>query len=1658
MALDLFHPLVRRWFEGRFSAPTDPQERGWPLIAAGCNTLIAAPTGSGKTLAAFLVCLDRLVREFYDGRLGEGIEVVYVSPLKALSNDIERNLQVPLAEIRALGEESGLEPPPIRVALRTGDTPGSQRQAMLRRPPHLLVTTPESLYLLLTSERSRALLGGVKTVIVDEIHALARDKRGSHLSLSLERLEALCDRPPTRIGLSATQKPVDEIARFLVGVGDGAGSDREVSGGNGHATTSLSENRPGNGDRHILLRRTLSTQHSDQPAPQNEPVPDGFRTSSHGEHASARRCEIIDAGHVRSLDLAVEVPPSELAAVCSHEQWDEVYARLCELIGAHRSTLVFVNTRRLAERVSHRLAELLGEDAVASHHGSLSRSIRLSAEQRLKAGRLKAIVATASLELGIDVGYIDLVCQIGSPRSIATFLQRVGRSGHTLGATSKGRLFPLTRDELLECLALVRAVRRGDLDRIEIPRQPLDILAQQIVAEAACQEWDESALYALVKRAWPYRDLSRDDFEAVVRTVSEGITPGSRRGAHVHRDRIGGKLRGRRGARLAAITSGGAIPEVAEFRVVTAEEGTYVGSVDEDFAVESMAGDVFLLGNTSWRIRYVREGQVVVSDAHGAPPTIPFWLGEGLGRTVELSGEVSRLREELAGELAGDIDGGNERLLQCRPEKGTGTLCDAATETHMDSVAASQSEPVPNKGPARAAKRLVDECGADQWAAEQAVRYVALQLAAAEMVPTHEKILFERFFDESGGMQLVIHAPLGSRINRAWGLALRKRFCRSFDFELQAAATDNGIVLSIGPQHSFPIDRLFRMLRTDNARYLLEQAVLAVPMFQVRWRWNVTRALGVLRRERGAKVPFYLQRFRADDLLAAVFPETVGCLENHSGDIQIPDHPLVRQTMHDCLHEAMDVDRWLALVAKIELGEVELVGRDSCEPSPFSHELINANPYAFLDDAPLEERRTRAVSVRRSLSPAELRELGKLDPDAIAQVRQQAWPLVRDAHELHDALTSLVVLRDDESAPWRTWLDELTANGRASRFALPARNGNAGNGARHEAPEDSYWFAAEHWPVIRAAYDGAIADPPILLPAELDAPIERAKAWVELVRGRMAHVGPIGTSRLARQVSLDGGQVSSALEALEGEGVVLRGQFVAESDEASENAPDQQSAGDGAETPSPADDVQWCDRRLLARIHRLTLDGLRRRIQPVEPADFVRFLLAHHGIGVETVPSGPLRLRQTIAQLEGFELPAGAWEHHVLAPRIDDYDPQWLDQLFLSGEVVWGRLRPPRRDESDGPSMAMLTRTVPISLSLRDDLPWLLPPDRADARAANTSNGDERALQLRAGAAQVLEALDRRGALFFQELARVTGLLPGHLEEALRELAALGLVTSDAFAAIRAIVDRRRDVRRRRPGARVHVSARPIGRWSRFPGAVGDGDMDDGSHAGDGSRNGNGASNGRNRNGSQNSVRIESWCRLLLRRYGVVFRDLLARESAAPPWHELVSVLRHMELRGDVRGGRFVSRVGGEQYAVEGVVQQLRNLRDSAEERETASVGDTALVPDSADRRVTIVDRTSTEPSDTACGFALRDTTTSAASSDWVVLSAADPLNLSGIIDEGPRVTATHRNALILCGGRCVASRQAGRIDFHEPLPPETEAEMRRALQLGRRATSTVPE
>jgi ATP-dependent helicase Lhr and Lhr-like helicase len=1424
-ALEWAHPLVRDWFVRRFGTATEPQLAGWPRILAGETTLISAPTGSGKTLAAFLICIDRLVRKAIAGDLTDGTEVLYVSPLKALSNDIQKNLETPLGEIFQLAGERGILMPEIRTSVRTGDTLAHERRAMLARPPHILVTTPESLFILLTAAKSREILRTVESVIVDEIHAMADDKRGAHLALSLERLDHLTGKRLTRIGLSATQKPIELVAHFLTG--------------------------------------------NDQPEP-----------------------AVVQIGHRREMDLAIEVPGDELGPVASNELWGELYDRLAELTKQHRSTLIFVNTRRLAERVAHHLAERLGNEAVAAHHGSLARKLRLNAEKKLKCGELRALVATASLELGIDIGAVDLVCQIGSPRSISVALQRIGRAGHWRGAIPKGRIFATTRDELLECAALVRAIHQGELDRIAIPESPLDILAQQIVAMCAAEDWNETELFETVRRASPYGGLTRSTFDEIVEMLSEGIASArGRYGAYLHRDRVNGILRARRGSRLAAITSGGAIPENALYTVIAQPEGTVVGTIDEDFAVESLAGDIMLLGNTSWRIRRVQAGSVLVEDAQGAAPTIPFWRGEAPARTDELSAHVGDLREKISGLLAN---------------------LGPASDGELPAEAAT------------AANWLKFECGVDDAGAEQLVQYVLEGRAVLGAVPTRTTVIAERFFDESGGMQLVIHAPFGGRINKAWGLALRKRFCRSFNFELQAAATDNGLNISLSEQHSFPLADVFHFLHSNSARAVLAQAVLASPYFTTRWRWDAGRALALLRFRGGKKVPPNIQRMRADDLLAAVFPEQQACPENlAAGDIEIPDHPLIREVMKDVLTEALDVDGLERVLRGIADGTIKCLAVDTPVASQFSHEILNANPYAYLDDAPLEERRARAVQMRRVLPQAVLEEIGKLDPAAIEEVCEEAWPDVRDAEELHDALLTLIAIPtrsehakvtsrlastlDSSLRSWSPYFEQLVAERRAGIGSV--------GGVR-------YWVSAERLAAFMQIFPAAQFES--AMPKLEAQDISREDAVLASVTGWITHSGPVSANQLGDALGVSVADVEKSLLRLESRGVILRGNFTA-----------------AVAATNAADSIEWCERRLLARIHRLTLGRLRKEVQSVSPAQFMAWLFSWQHVAPGTQLLGERGTLEAIRQMQGFEAPANAWERQILQRRIADYDAKVLDQLCLTGAAGWGRLSPhPATLEtiSDGKRRVIPTSVAPITFFVREDAEWMIPRREASEAAP---------VGLSTDASAVLHFLRQRGASFFADIARGTGKLKAEVETALWELVAAGLLTADGFDNLRALIDPKR-----RSGQGSGKSARPrhsAGRWSLL-------------YSGEQQERGRA---------------LEATCWMLLKRYGIVFRELLARESIVAKWRELLITFRRLEDRGEIRGGRFVSGFLGEQFALPVAVESVRARRKQ--------------IP----------------------------------SGEVVTISAADPLNLVGIIVPGERVAAN--------SGKIVAFRDGAALEPDDP-------------------------
>ncbi len=1402
-ALAWAHPVTQEWFTRRFGTPTEPQQQGWPHILAATPTLISAPTGSGKTLAAFLICIDRLLGEALENRLPAGTSVVYVSPLKALSNDVQKNLEAPLREIQQLALERGYLCPPIRAAVRTGDTPPSERRAMLKCPPHILVTTPESLYILLTSLKSREHLRRVHTVIVDEIHAVADDKRGSHLALTLERLDALVTAEnsltpgasllahpaPQRIGLSATQNPIELVASFLGGT-------------------------------------------------RNPNV------------------EIVQCGRHRTLDLAVEIPSIELGAVASNAIWNSIYDRIAELANEHRSTLVFVNTRRMAERLAFQLAERLGQENVAAHHGSLSRQLRLEAERRLKAGEIRVLVATASLELGIDIGAVDLVCQINSTRAIAVAMQRVGRAGHWRGATPKGRFFPTTRDDLVETAALMRAMRSGILDRLEIPPRPFDVLMQQIVAACSAEPWDERTLYNVFRRAHPYRDLPFDEYDRALTLLTEGIESSrGRYGAYILRDRVHSRIQARRGARITAVTNGGTIPDTALFPVIAQPEGVQIATLDEHFAVESSPGDIIQLGNTSWRIQRIEAaGRVLVEDAQGLPPTLPFWSGEAPQRTMELSEFVSGLRSEI-----------DRRTPNVLP----GYISEAAPE-----VAATIDW-------------LKDACCICDSGAKQLIAYIAAGRAILGTVPSVTNIVAERFFDEGGGMQLILHAPFGGRINKAWGLALRKRFCRGFNFELQAAATDNGINISLAEQHSFPLSDVFHFLTTQTVQSLLEQASLASPIFKSRWKWAANRSLQLLRFQKGKKVAPQVQRTRADDLLASVFPQAAACFENIEGDIQIPDHPLVAEVMQDVLGEAMDLTGLVSILEGIDSGRIRCLAVDTATPSAFAHELLNANPYAFLDDADLEERRSRAVSLRGAVPANLLGEAGRLSPQAIAEVRETLWPDIRDEHELLDLLQSLVLVpssisEDPRTSPWATFFTRLESTHRA--FLAKCNS-------------ISYFCAAERAGWLRVLFPEAEFSQPVPEFPHATVPSSPDEVLRKAIQGWLQILGPVTAHNLATHLGLAPQPVFAQLLYLESTGTILRGTF--------------------EHPPTTADHhIEWCERRILQRIHKRTIGQLRKQIEPVPPATYMRFLLDWQHLGPQRQLTGEQGLLEALRALQGYEAPAIEWERSILPARVANYDPRWLDTLCLTGVIGWGRISPHpafQSPESGGPRRVVPTSMAPITFFLREEAHWMdrCLADRQVPEAHLTAC-------LSPLANRVRSFLTDRGALFAADLTRLLATSPAEISRAIWELVAAGLVTADGFDALRALIDPRRKQAFAAPSARATRTLRnAAGRWSLLA------DQTESAHSQPTS-----PENSALAPAVTYDLQLESACFMLLHRYGVVFRDLAANETSLPRWRELHGLFRRLEDRGLVRGGRFVSGFSGEQFALPQAVESLRACRN----------------------------------------------------------------------------------------------------------------------------------
>ena len=1464
------HPIVQEWFITKFGTPTEPQEAGWPHILAGETTLISAPTGSGKTLAAFLVCIDQLLRKAIAGTLSAQTEVVYVSPLKALSNDVQKNLDQPLREIQQLALERGYLSAEIRTGVRTGDTLTKDRVAMLRRPPHILVTTPESLYILLTAGKSRENLRRVRTVIVDEIHAVADDKRGAHLALSLERLEALVcgenhltpgsmlvglSTPPQRIGLSATQNPIALVADFLTGS-----------------------------------------------CPSRPPA------------------SIVQVGQRRHLDLGIEIPSEELGSIASTAMWTEIFDKLAAFTEHHRSTLVFVNTRRLVEKIAFELSERLGPEVVAAHHGSLSRTLRLDAEQRLKNGEIKILIATGSLELGIDIGSVDLVCQINTTRAVAVAMQRVGRAGHWRGAIPKGRFFATTRDDLMEQAALMCKMRSGELDLLEIPDAPIDVLMQQIVACCGAEPWQEEALFNTLRRAYPYRNLTRPHFEELLHLLHEGIESSrGRYGAYLLRDSVHGQLHPRRGARMIAIGNGGAIPDTSLFAVILQPDGVQIATLDEHFAVDSSPGDVVLLGNTSWRIQKIESvGRVLVEDAHGAPPSIPFWEGEAPQRTGVLSDGVAELREEISARTAG-----------------------------VAPVAVSATHPEV----ADCIAWLMQETCVCRSAALQLITYIVAGRAALGAVPSKTTIIAERFFDDGGGMQLILHTPFGGRINKAWGLALRKRFCRGFNFELQAAATDNGINISLAEQHSFPLADVFQFLTEHTAKELLEQASITSPIFKNRWRWAAGRSLQLLRMQKGKRVAPQIQRTRSDDLMANVFPQAAACFETIVGDIQIPDHPLVREVMKDVLGEAMDLVGLIEILRGIQSGAIRCLAVDTPTPSVFAHELINAMPYAYLDEAGAEERRARATTLRRGLPASIADDAGRLDQAAIDTVRAQIWPDLRDENELHDLLLALVILplkcldtnisdinisdtnisdtnisNTNRAEHWPTFYERLARSGRAHTI---------------DANGIPVWVATE-----RREQAAALSKISSITVTNDEAILKCVQGWLQIL-------GPITANAMSTLLGIAPASLNKAFLAMEMQGLLLRGAFEHPT-----------PAADGSQDPDPHE-VEWCERRILQRIHRLTLGTLRKQIEAVPPATYMRWLLGWQHLAPQTQLAGEEGLLQALSQLEGFEAPAVEWERTLLPARIANYDPRWLDALCLSGAVGWGRVSPhPAWSAGQGtaPRRVIPTNAAPITFFIRESAHWL--PHALAGQCVE----EEKLLQaLSPEALSARTLLRQRGACFSNDLQRLLGFTRPQTQHALWELATAGLAAADGFDQLRGMMDPRRKAAAAAPASLAKRAAgrTTAGRWSLL---CEDLQPTKAPLTRPTPAERQAASIAQAR---ELDAALESAASMLLCRYGVLFRDLLERESNAPKWRDLLNILRRLEARGEISGGRFVSGFSGEQFALPEAVESLRASRARDCQHE-------------------------------------------------ITVAAADPLNLVGILIPGIRVAAVPGKHLCFRNGACL--------------------------------------
>ena len=1442
----LFEPYLWAWFVDTFREPSPPQVASWPKIAEGENTLILAPTGSGKTLASFLWCINDLFRMGSQGVLEESIYVLYISPLKALNNDIQKNLVEPLQGIQRHAREAGMEVPEVRSAVRTGDTTQRERARMARHPPHILITTPESLFIILSTAKFREALRTIRYVIVDEIHAMSDNKRGVHLSLSLERLAHLVQsRDPmdssgndkigaeafVRIGLSATQKPLDRIAGFLAGL-DGSGFPRP--------------------------------------------------------------CAIVDVGARKNLDVKVVSPVDNLSEAHYDAIWGSMYDKMLSMVRSHETTLVFANSRYKTERTALRLNELSADDqvAVGSHHGSMSKEVRLEMENRLKQGDLDALVATSSLELGIDVGSIDLVCQIQSPKSVSKGMQRVGRAGHLLNATSKGRMLVTDRDDLVESAVLVKAITEGEVDTTRVPMNCLDVLAQHVVGAVAAEPWNAEALYTLCRQSYCYGDLSRVAYERVLDMLSANDRLDMERPPYpkITWDKVNQVLYPERSARLIAFRSSGTIPDIEDYEVYLEKRKTRVGKLDEGFGERLHVGDVFVLGSSSWRVLGFRRNRVLVEDVYGLAPTIPYWGGDRDSRTYDLGVLVGQFRREMQDREAG-------------PE-----LEDWLQRSYC-----------------------VDADGA------QAIgEYFWEQRSVTEDLPSDRRVLVERFRDELGVQRIILHSSFGIRVHDAWAMSLSQAIEERFGFCPQTATVDDGILVTIPAESGAELDDPLGLVTVDNLDELMHRALADSPVFSSRFRHNAVRSFMVLREYRGKRTPVWLQGLRASALLEACRSDLT--------------HPLMVETYRECTHEAVDVPDLRSVLQRMADGDIEVATIESAIPSPFAHSLLLLGQYGDMGSIPTRERRSRLMHLHRELLKQILDEetlRNLLDSAAVTDVEtrlQHTHPerRARDANELARLLIELgdLVAEIDDEISLRAriavddldvLLDALVDDRRAVQVPLLTTESTPVR-----------WIATENLVLYRDAFANVVEldetdrqllarlaqEEPVLhgriatnreiegrlerlvrayhvlclerrgetvyvgtrswVPAHiLDASVSRMEARRELVARYLRCHGPVTKYEVMERYGLPESQVETILDALVQEGNVVRGEYV----------------------PTKAL-PQWCYRGNLERIHSLTLQRLRKEMEPATPAEYADHLVRWQHVHPSTRLSDLAGLRQVLQQLQGQENYQIVYERDVFGQRIKDYTPAMLDRLCYGGEVLWRRLnhRQLRRGQfafcfrRDSTWLAADPHSVEMALKQWDDD----IPDECDA---------------------VREYLQDRGACFFDDIVQDTDLDWRFVLRAIWHLVWTGEVTNDSYESVRHAnvasgLSGCYDLANRpgKKGVTMDMIVRHmldnrrldprLGRWSPTERLLlPDPDSYDRDAA------------------------MASWAGQFLQRYGIISREVLKRETAAPAWRDLRRALIRFELLGQVRRGFFVEGLSGEQYGLPEAVDALREskLRSNTE-------------------------------------------------------------------------------------------------------------------------------